>query len=161
MRTHSFIHGLARIGAIVCVQLVLITSLCSAETEEELRAKRDYWQDKYRVLLHNRAAHQENAARMKYAHEQAQLSNYPRGGARERLLVAWKESLAKADAVQREIDGIFDEARRAGIPPGWLYEVEDEPIVLENEPTTSPAARADADEDDSGRNPLYLKSGED
>jgi len=142
-----------RLSVFVITLIATLTVAISAgaETEEEIQAKRDFWQQKYRALRYNKASNLENAARMKYAHEQAQLSNYPRGGERERLLVEWRAYLRKADEVQKELDGIWDKARAAGIPPGWLYEVEDEPIVLKDVPEPTPAAPSE----DDGRNPLY------
>jgi len=145
-----------RFGALVAALIASlgVALVAGADTEEELRAKRDHWQQKYRALRYNKASHIENAARMKYAHEQSQLSNYPRGGERERLLDEWRSYLRKAEEVQEDIDSIWDEARAAGVPPGWLYEVEDEPIVLKNE-EAGPAPASPGEDEDDGRNPLY------
>jgi hypothetical protein len=52
-----------------------------AETEEELLAKKDLWQGRYRELRNNAARMSENAKKLRAAYAQAQHANYPRGGA--------------------------------------------------------------------------------
>jgi len=123
----------------------------SAMDEEELLAKRNHWQSRYRTLLSNRAILNDNIAKLTHDYGQAQRRNYPRGGAREALLLQAREAEQELEAVEREIESIFVEARQSEVPPGWLYEVEDEPIER-----SQPAAADPAEVDPDGRNPLYL-----
>lgn len=132
-------------------------SAVALETEEELRAKRDHWQQKYRMLLRNRALLKDNVAKLEKDYAQAQRRNYPRGGARAALLEKAEEQREQLKQIEAELAAIYDDARAAEVPPGWLAEVEDEPIDL-----SQPAApdASDPDEDD-GRNPLYRKRDDD
>ena len=135
----------------------LAGGLALAETEEETMAKRLEWQDRYRVLLQNQAILKDNVAKLRHAYAQAQRRNYPRGGARERFLTQADEQQKQLDQVERELETIFAEARQAEIPPGWLYEVDDEELDLSGAPAAADlddGAEAD-DEDLEGRNPLY------
>jgi hypothetical protein len=145
---------LAILGLSLC-GLFLIGSDAQAQfaTEEETQAQRDTWQERYRWLLRDQARIKQNVANLERDYIMSQRRNYPRGANRERLVVeadAQKRELAKVEA---EIAGIYAEARAAGIPPGWLSEVEDEDLTV-------PAAKADEDEpevDREGRNPLYFE----
>jgi len=128
--------------------------LARAETEEELMQKKQDWQDRYRQLRQDAKRLERNAAAARENYARAQRRNYPRGDALQQFLVQEQDAETELAKVKKELAGIFDEARRAGIPPGWLYEVEDEPVVV-----PAPAASAnpsdDAADEDDGRNPLY------
>ena len=134
------------------------TSLpAAAETEEETLAKREYWQTKYRVLLRNQAILKENVTKLEHDYAQAQRRNYPRGGARNELLLKATSQRQQLAQTAQEIASIFTEARTSNVPPGWLYEVEDEPID-----TRRPASPDTAGEDDrAGRNPRFLAQDKD
>jgi hypothetical protein len=95
-------------------------------------------------------------ARENYA--RAQRRNYPRGGARKQFLIDAEEADKQLVLVKEEIAQLNTSARHASIPQNWFYEVEEEPITY-----GAPAASASSDDrngedDDGGRNPLYLKN---
>lgn len=136
---------------LILLLALLGAGLASALPEEEDDGTRALWQARYRTLLQNRAILEDNIARLEHAYTQAQQRKYPRGAARESLRVRSEEQRERLAELQQEIDSIYDEARIAGVPPGWLSEVEDEPVVLPGAPATTDAdARA-------GRNPLWLE----
>lgn len=121
-------------------------------SEEETQAKRDEWQQRYRWLLRDQARLQQNVANLERDYIMSQRRNYPRGANRERLVVEADAQRKELVGVEKEIAGIYAEARAAGIPPGWLSEVEDEDLTV-------PAAKAEEDEpevDREGRNPIYF-----
>ena len=128
-----------------------------AETEEELLAKKDTWQSKYRTLLRNRDILKRNIAGLEKDYAQAQRRNYPRGGARQAFLDKANEQRALLADIEEKIESIFREARMADVPPGWLYEIDDEvarsPMPAAKEPTN--------DRDRDGRNPLYADDEDD
>ena len=148
--TLSMTSRVARAFALALLMLA-IPFAATAMDEEELAAKRDHWQSRYRQLLSNRAILTDNIDRLTHDYAQAQRRNYPRGGAREALLLKAQEAEQDLESVERDIESIFVEARRADVPPGWLYEVEEEPIER-----SQPAAADTSDVDREGRNPLYL-----
>lgn len=130
-----------------------------AQSEEELQNQKNYWQTRYRTLLQNRELLKQNIAKSRKNYAQAQRRNYPRGGAREQYRLDADAAEKELADVEKEIAGIFVEARSAGALPRWLSEVEDEPIVL---PESAPAASANGTPaEDDGRNPLYRKQGSD
>ena len=128
-----------------------------AETEEELLAKKDTWQSKYRTLLRTRDILKRNIAGLEKDYAQAQRRNYPRGGARQAFLDKANEQRALLAGIEEKIESIFREARMADVPPGWLYEIDDE---IARSPM--PAAKEPTDERDrDGRNPLYADDEDD
>lgn len=134
--------------------LPLAAGPASAQTEEELLKLKANWQERYRRLLTNRAILKNNVAKARKNYAQAQRRNYPRGGAREQFLLDAAAAEKELVGVEEEIEQIFVDARREGIVPGWLYEVDDEPIAV-------PAAADGADDaPDDGRNPLYANDEE-
>ena len=88
---------------------------------EQARARRDAAEDAYDEMRHRK---------------------YPRGDARaavEAERTAAGEALAEA---QRNLDTLLDQARRAGVPPGW---------VRAPEPSAADAADLPANADDGGQ----------
>ena len=56
-------------------------------------------------------------------------SKHPRGAAREALLAEREASdRARAEA-ERELNALLEEARRAGVPPGWLRDDSEAPAA--------------------------------
>lgn len=129
------------------------TALGTADAE---LAKKAEWQDRYRTLRNNAARMRDNATKLRRAYGLSQHSNYPRGGARLEFKQQVLDTERKADDYEAQVADFADEARKNQIPPGWIYEVDDEPVDL-----GTPAA---ADDDESthaikspdGRNPLYF-----
>jgi hypothetical protein len=148
---HSF--GRRAVSLVIALAVSLTAGFAAAETEEEILAKRTQWQERYRVALTNREILKANIAELRHNYAQAQRRNYPRGGARQAFLTQADEQEALLADTEQEIVSIREEARAAGIPPGWLAEVEDEPIAVSSQPA-SPADGEDVDRD--GRNPLYI-----
>ena len=74
---------LAAIALAPALAIPFIADPAAGETEEELLAKKDQWQGRYRELRNNVARMQENAKKLRKAYSKAQHANYPRGGARD------------------------------------------------------------------------------
>lgn len=121
-------------------------------TEEETQAKRDEWQERYRWLLRDQARLKQNVANLEHDYIASQRRNYPRGENRERLVREAEAQRKLLAEIETELEGIYAEARAAGIPPGWLSEVEDEDLTVPAAPATSDSSEVDRE----GRNPLYF-----
>lgn len=149
----SLALGLAAGAALVALN----PQTATAETEEELQAKRDQWQERYRNLLQDRLRFTDNIAKSEKNYAQAQRRNYPRGGARDQFRIDADEARKGLAQTEESIQSLFVEARRADVPPGWLFEVDDEEITYEQ-----PAALDSSEDDDdrAGRNPLYFDDDE-
>ena len=133
-------------------------SPASDNADDEV-AQKSEWQGRYRALRNNAVRMRENATKLRRAYGLAQHANYPRGGARERFKQQVLDTERKADQYEEELANFTDEARANGIPPGWLAEVDEEPIDH-----GIPAAVADDEEDADareGRNPLYADEPDD
>ena len=96
-----------------------------------------------------------NAATARAEYKRAQRRNYPRGEARAQYLINEAEALDELAQVEASIEKLRAEGRAAGALPGWVYEVDEEPIGR-----PQPAARDEREDpqDREGRNPLYLDS---
>jgi hypothetical protein len=143
-----------------------------AESDQELMDRKTVWQDNYRLLLRNAALLDQDAKVSRENYARAQRRNYPRGGARQLYIVNAEIAEKKLVEMNKEIEQVADNARRDAIPPHWIYEVDDEPIVL-SPPASATGDGNESDEDDvpdwdkespdddvdddrEGRNPLYL-----
>jgi len=154
----------SRLAAMGCLVAALAAGLATtfapapaaaetgAETEEETLALKADWQGRYRALRNNAVRMRENATKLRRAYGLAQHANYPRGGAREEFKKEVEQAERDADRYEAELVEFHEEARRNEIPPGWLLEVDDEPIDR-----GLPAAQEDSEDapDRGGRNPLY------
>lgn len=143
------------LASVVSVFLLAAPSAIAAADDEEV-AKKNEWQDRYRVLRNNAVRMRDNAVKLRRAYSLSQHSNYPRGGARVRFKQQVVDTEKKADDYEAQMASFLEEARQSQIPPGWIYEVDEEPIdpgspaaVGEDVPTH----RAGAAE---GRNPAYV-----
>ncbi len=129
--------------------------VAGANAEEAELSKKAEWQDRYRTLRNNSVRMRDNATKLRKAYSQSQHANYPRGGARERFKQQVLDTERKADQYEVQLAQFVDEARQNQIPPGWLYEVDDEPV----DPGTPAAAGGDDDTHSinapDGRNPAY------
>ena len=113
------------------------------------------WQTDYRRLLQDTDRLRRNARNARENYARAQRRNYPRGGARQEMLLEAEKAERTLIGVEAQIEQLRLDGRRAGALPSWFYEVEDEPLG-----GAQPASRAQTTEpvpeDQEGRNPLYL-----
>ena len=138
-----------------------------AQSEEALQSQKEHWQSRYRSLLENAARLEHNARISRENYAQAQRRNYPRGGARQRLMLQAEQAEAELADVREEIEALHLEAQREGALPGWFYEVDDEEISIP-EPASPDTSGSNDDgrnplyaDDDDGRNPLYADDDDD
>jgi len=136
--------------------LVLDARPASAGSEPSLQDQKAEFQSRYRRLLRNEVVLQNNIAKTREDYAKAQRRNYPRGGARQQLLLQADQMEAELATVRQEIETLKLDARRQGVPPGWLYEVEDEEVVPAAPSDSGSDAASDDEADRAGRNPLYL-----
>lgn len=146
--------------------LALLAPVVFADSENEMQSRRDGWQSDYRELLLERKRYEYEIAQAQKDYVLAQRRNYPRGGARQAILLREQDAKAALAETEEKIQQIFVDARAAMIPPGWLLMVEDE--NLEYAPAAAdPAGDPDLDDDDddgvdtNGRNPIYFEFDDD
>lgn len=159
--TSRTLSTFSRIACLLALALcVSMPGLASASDGDEgmddsfALSEKEQWQSDYRRLLQEQARLERNAQDARENYSQARLRSYPRGAARAQFLVDEAEALKQLDVVRAEIEKFKLDSRRDGVLPGWVYEVEEEPLAA-----PQPAAKADEEpEDREGRNPLYLDS---
>ncbi len=147
--------GLLALALTPALAMPFLPDSAAAETEEEALAKKADWQGRYRALRNNAARMRENAKKLRRSYGLAQHANYPRGGAREEFRLQVEKAERDADDYTAKIEAFHEEARRNEIPPGWLYEVDDEPIDP-GLPADQDESELETEEDREGRNPIYL-----
>ncbi|MBY0398772.1 hypothetical protein K2X89_00615 [Myxococcota bacterium] len=132
------------------------TSALAAADDAEVALKTE-WQERYRTLRNNAVRMRDNAIKLRRAYSLSQHSNYPRGGARVRFKQQVEDTEHKADQYEAQMASFLDEARQSQIPPGWIYEVDEEPI----DPGSPAAAAGDEPTHQvgvpEGRNPAYYE----
>jgi hypothetical protein len=139
-----------------CSLLLLSPTPAMAAADDADAAKKSEWQDRYRTIRNNAVRMRDNAIKLRRAYSLSQHSNYPRGGARVRFKEQVLDTERKADQYEAQMASFVDEARQSQIPPGWIYEVDAEPV--------DPGSPAAAGEDEpshrvgvpEGRNPAYV-----
>lgn len=124
----------------------------------ELAAMKSYWQDRYRDLKLESERLRVEIAEQTELYADANRRNYRRGKKRHIHRTAAQKASDRLAEVEAELASIEDDARRAGALPGWFYEVDFE---LQEEDALPGIASGPDDEDDAGRNPLYLDDEDD
>lgn len=135
------------------------TATAGATSAED--GRKAEWQDRYRTIRNNAVRMRDNATKLQRAYKLSQHSNYPRGGARTRFKQQVEESLQKADDYEAQQQRFLDEARANQIPPGWIYEVDEEPV----DPGAPASAMANGEATHAkpapeGRNPAFYEKGD-
>ena len=117
-----------------------------------------YWQERYRTLLRQREIETLVIERERELYADANRRNYRRGRKRHVHRDAMHEAMVRRGLVEERLDAFREEARRAGVLPGWLYEVEE---TWRDVPIAAPVAVYETEdelpEELEGRNPLYFE----
>lgn len=132
---------------------LLAPAPATAAADDEEVAKKTEWQGRYRMLRNNAVRMRNDATKLRRAYSLSHHSNYPRGEARERFKQQVLDAEHKADDYEAQMASFLEEARQSQIPPGWIYEVEEEPIDPGSPAAVGEDERAGAPE---GRNPVYF-----
>ena len=137
-----------------------LPTAATAETEDEDAAKKAEWQDRYRTLRNNAARMRDNASKLRRAYKLSQHSNYPRGGARLSFKQQVEDTERKAEEFESKLASFHDEARENQIPPGWIFEVDDEPVDLGTPASAGEDEETHAVQAPEGRNPAFYGDGD-
>lgn len=126
---------------------------------------KEFWQSRFRELRQEAAVLKRDAAIEWELYADANRRNYRRGKVRHIHRDKALELEVKLAEVEEELNALPEAARRSGALPGWIREVESEPVVLPppgpnalEEYRSMPSAPADAGEADDreGRNPIFV-----
>jgi hypothetical protein len=111
------------------------TAQAQVRSDADLEQDKAHWQGLYRKALQDVARLKRDAARHREAYAKANRRNYRRGTARHDHRLKAEEAEKALALAEKKLADFADEARRGGALPGWLYEVEDEPVELANPPS--------------------------
>ncbi|HEB90088.1 MAG TPA: hypothetical protein ENI85_10995 [Deltaproteobacteria bacterium] len=104
------------------------------DSHETAEIEKAYWQDRYRRLRKEAARLRREIEEARTAYAAANRRNYRRGPVRHEYRAKMLEAEKELSRVEAELSTLHDEARRAGALPGWLREVEMEPVGAEEKP---------------------------
>jgi hypothetical protein len=112
--------GLANDPA-AAAQPTATTQRAAAAQDDEAALKAD-WQGRYRALVQNveKTSAQLEADRRTY--QKARQRGRLKGGTRDEVLTRIAENEIKLAELEQALQQFPEEARRAGVPPGWLRE---------------------------------------
>ncbi len=112
-------------GFAICV------SSASASAEDETQRKQD-WQHQYSTVIAGAANAEARVEASRKALRKARQRDRLKGDHRTKVLAELDEAEREVEKARALLDKFPESARRAGIPPGWLREVEDRQIHNES-----------------------------
>ena len=83
-------------------------------------SERESWQQRVAEARAELERAQQRRDAAETAVDRMRHRKHPRGEAREALFAEREAARADAAGAERALDALLDEARRAGVPPGWL-----------------------------------------
>lgn len=112
-------------GLVPALALGLVTTLATPAPAGLPDSEKAEWQQRYRDLLESvsAAASRYEAARVAYSMNR--LNNLRLGEARAEINEEFREAQIELATAQAELADFPELARRAGVLPGWLREVDD------------------------------------
>lgn len=125
----------SRSRPLVVALLALATgfAICvsSASAEDETQRKQD-WQHQYSTVIAGAAKAEARVETSRKALRKARQRDRLKGDHRVKVLAELEEAEREVEKARALLDKFPESARRAGIPPGWLREVEDRQIHNES-----------------------------
>jgi len=110
-------------GFVICVS--------SASAEDETQRKQD-WQHQYSTVIAGAAKAEARVEASRKALRKARQRDRLKGDHRTKVLAELDEAEREVEKARAMLAKFPESARRAGIPPGWLREVEDRQIHNES-----------------------------
>lgn len=94
-----------------------------AQPDDE-EGKKQYWQNRYRELLKSVDQTRFRLEEDRRAYTKGKQRGRLRGGSRDEVVSRIQENEKRLVELQKQLDDFPNEARRAGVPPGWLRDVQ-------------------------------------
>ena len=108
---------------------LVATSSFAADLDEA--ARKDYWQKRYEMVLNQSSAAETRLAAAERALRKARHRDRLKGQARIDINLELDAARKEAEAARKLLAQFPEAARRAGVLPGWLREVEDRPAAAD------------------------------
>jgi len=115
------------LAAALAAPLCLAASTSSAQpaSVEEPEASKSYWQSRYLELKAQVSDANARLAQAKREYNKAKQRSRLRGDAKNSILMEIQSAEMDLENAQRALDALPEEARAAGVPPGWFREVDE------------------------------------
>ena len=113
------------IGCALLLPSLLVATAAAQEPPSFTDLERRVWQQRYRGLLQQIEQAQLDLDTARGAYNKRRQRERLRGEHRKQAVAAIEEAETRLRDAQQGLDELPDEARKAGIPPGWLRAVED------------------------------------
>ncbi len=127
------LKSLSRPLVVALLALATGFAICvsSASAEDETQRKQD-WQHQYSTVIAGAANAEARVEASRKALRKARQRDRLKGDHRTKVLAELDEAEREVEKARALLDKFPESARRAGIPPGWLREVEDRQIHNES-----------------------------
>jgi hypothetical protein len=127
--------------AVVAAALAIPTLIGAADDppadEVSYEAQKEMWQARFRAAREAVATQRVRRQEALDAYAQMRHRRRERGDEKQRILEELTASEVALEASENALEELFEEARRAGVPPGWIRTARDD----------SPAAREPGPDD--------------
>ncbi len=120
----SLLLGIGIIGAAAATTATADSTLTGG-TATGTDAKKEYWQRKYAQIMSRASGAELRVEASRAAYREARQRDRPRGAERQKLVIELESAEAEYQTASKLLADFPEKARRAGVPPGWLREVEE------------------------------------
>ena len=118
-----------RLGTLLILVLTIAAgftiALSDASAQSGEARRKLYWQKRYEMVLARKATAEARIAESEKIIRKARQRERHQGDERSEVMAELKSAERELAEVKKLIAEFPDTARRAGVPPGWLREVED------------------------------------
>jgi hypothetical protein len=121
------------VGTLLAIGLFLPLALRAADPPADPDAEeRQAWQETLRQARADLASARARYTAADLAYKRMRHRDRDRGGKKAAILAEREAAQGELEAAEARLEALPEEARRAGVPPGWLrFELEEEPAALD------------------------------
>lgn len=116
--------GRGALATICAAALSLVLASSPAQADQPSQAKHDF-QTRYATAIANVAKARARVVASEKALRKARQRDRLKGEARVEIYAEIESAKRELEAAEEVLSAIPEDARRAGVPPGWLREVEE------------------------------------
>ena len=116
------------LGAALAAPLALVTPQVGAQpaSVSAPESSKSYWQDRYRDLKAQVSSANARLSQAKRDYNKAKQRGRLRGEYKNDILLEIQSAEMDLQDAEQALDALPDEARAAGVPPGWFREVDED-----------------------------------
>jgi hypothetical protein len=100
-----------------------------AQAQAARPSDKEAWVARLREANQNVAAARRRSQQADVDYREMRHRNRARGEAQEHILAEREQAAAALETAEHQMDALVENARRSGVPPGWIREALDEPAA--------------------------------